>query len=1174
AKGGTAFNRFENLIIEHGTENGMYVFNGQNPGYTIDNCEFRYHGGSGFSYAGYASQYYDAKLTFTNNDVHDNSGDGVGITGAWSPRVAYIKEGSGVFFSNNTLHHNYGDGLGMFYWHGQPRYCSDGTTGCDSDTECAGIGGGVCQARQGSRDEFSYNVAYANGGMGGGGLGGGSGFNFDGSNENTDCVCEGDAQVREGGAACDEMGSHANTPEERCDAKGTSVDCGALSCVLDGSSHNIGSGISYLNIHHNTAYGNAGAGILYEFYAEQSLIHHNLIYDNQHSGYSGAISTSHTAFDNLFYYNVIGSTNTGNGMGAVYMGDEIYNTGNWFVHNTIDMDEGGGDVIVLYSPKDTVLKNNVYVRNSGGWVTWQTRYAHEDLTGGEEIDYNIWSTGNNRISWGTSDGICSDGTPGCFRDEDCPGTEVCFWWKGGYHTQIYTFDEVQSQLGFEEHSAILEKNTDYGFQDEPNYDYTPVSMTDTNDWVGENVRAGALAKFGVDIYAEGDFFGRPVADVPTRGAFEYQEALPTPTGHSTYYVDATNGNDDNDGLSPASAWQTTGRVPTGTGELQPGDSVLFKRGDTFRSKTMYTTWSRAPLSIRASGTEENPITFGAYGTGEKPIISAAYSTALEGWTWEPSSSGTNEYYLDTGEQMIAERSLTGYYEWILYANDNSFHRGTCVSDSTSHCGNKLRSCDIEGCENAPPGSLILDEQFTYGDGDGLGYNTIYIRSDNGDPDTRWGVFEIPQQSSTFFVLGASHLRFEDLVFEYSASNGFYVISGDVPTREDITINRCEFRYSGGGGLIYSGPGIKYYDAKITITNSEAHHNAADGIGVKGVPYKENTGLFFSNNSMHHNLGDGLVMFWWDGMPRYCSDGTTGCDEDVECVGIGDGICHERQGSRDEISYSVAYENGGMGNDGSGGGSGFNLDGSATYSGDVLVDASGVSYMDVHHNYAYKNDHAGFLFEFHCTGNDIHHNIAKDNTKNGAYTGGLSISHGCFENVIRYNVVADHGNGPLMCNLYGGITSTYSDGNIFVHNTLDNGLDGTPNTGINAVSGRDTIIKNNVIISRLTVGGSNIEISNSPKTPGTEDFDANVWYNRNRARLKACSVTETQLCAEDVDCPGGETCVDKFWNLATYQANTPFGDTTILINENPPLGLVDMENLDYTPTEASAFYDVP
>ncbi len=78
---------------------------------------------------------------------------------------------------------------------------------------------------------------------------------------------------------------------------------------------------------------------------------------------------------------------------------------------------------------------------------------------------------------------------------------------------------------------------------------------------------------------------------------------------STYYVDATNGNDSNDGLTSAEPWQT---IDPKVNEFlfKPGDKVLFKRGEV---------WNNT-LIVPSSGEKDNPIIFGAYGNGNRPLI--------------------------------------------------------------------------------------------------------------------------------------------------------------------------------------------------------------------------------------------------------------------------------------------------------------------------------------------------------------------------------------------------------------------------------------------------------------------------------------------------------------------------------------------------------------------------
>ncbi len=68
-----------------------------------------------------------------------------------------------------------------------------------------------------------------------------------------------------------------------------------------------------------------------------------------------------------------------------------------------------------------------------------------------------------------------------------------------------------------------------------------------------------------------------------------------------YYLDATNGNDDNSGLSASSAWKMLQRVENLS--LKEGSKLLFKRGETFKGE----------LNITGTGTPQAPVIIDAYG---------------------------------------------------------------------------------------------------------------------------------------------------------------------------------------------------------------------------------------------------------------------------------------------------------------------------------------------------------------------------------------------------------------------------------------------------------------------------------------------------------------------------------------------------------------------------------
>ncbi|HVN55035.1 MAG TPA: right-handed parallel beta-helix repeat-containing protein [Anaerolineaceae bacterium] len=89
----------------------------------------------------------------------------------------------------------------------------------------------------------------------------------------------------------------------------------------------------------------------------------------------------------------------------------------------------------------------------------------------------------------------------------------------------------------------------------------------------------------------------------------------------TYYVSTSSGSDSNNGLSSAAPFATVTKV--NTLNLQPGDRVLFKCGDT---------WRADPLVINESGTPAAPIEFNSYplGCANKPSLSG--SKPVTGWT--------------------------------------------------------------------------------------------------------------------------------------------------------------------------------------------------------------------------------------------------------------------------------------------------------------------------------------------------------------------------------------------------------------------------------------------------------------------------------------------------------------------------------------------------------------
>ena len=136
---------------------------------------------------------------------------------------------------------------------------------------------------------------------------------------------------------------------------------------------------------------------------------------------------------------------------------------------------------------------------------------------------------------------------------------------------------------------------------------------------------------------------------------------------TNYFVDITNGNDTNSGTTSELPWKTINKVNLEMSTFSAGDSILFKKGET---------WKGTRLSIEEiNGNASSNILFGAYGTGAMPIIS---SVVAQSHTWintgsniwqaeNPPSENPNRMLINGQEKLRAniESELDGvtYFWW-------------------------------------------------------------------------------------------------------------------------------------------------------------------------------------------------------------------------------------------------------------------------------------------------------------------------------------------------------------------------------------------------------------------------------------------------------------------------------------------------------------------------------
>jgi hypothetical protein len=134
------------------------------------------------------------------------------------------------------------------------------------------------------------------------------------------------------------------------------------------------------------------------------------------------------------------------------------------------------------------------------------------------------------------------------------------------------------------------------------------------------------------------------------------------TNGTDYHVDATQGNDNNDGTSPDSAWQTF--KPVNEKIFQPGDRILLKAGEV---------WEDQQIWPKGSGREGTPIIIDMYGD---PSLGKPY-IAVNGNVPTPVYRTGNTWYKDmdlvgkTGAVILINQQYWEIHN-LEISNDDDF----------------------------------------------------------------------------------------------------------------------------------------------------------------------------------------------------------------------------------------------------------------------------------------------------------------------------------------------------------------------------------------------------------------------------------------------------------------------------------------------------------------------
>src|SRR5450759_37267 len=157
------------------------------------------------------------------------------------------------------------------------------------------------------------------------------------------------------------------------------------------------------------------------------------------------------------------------------------------------------------------------------------------------------------------------------------------------------------------------------------------------------------------------------------------------TANATNYYFSVTGNDANNGTSTSTPWQTISKFNSVFSSRSPGDSLLFKRGDTFYGS----------ITISRSGTSGLPIVIGAYGTGSKPVITGF--TTVSAWTnlgsniWESTAavstlSTCNIVSINGVNTAMGRYPNTGYLQYQTFSTNTTITSSSLNSAVTNWTG--------------------------------------------------------------------------------------------------------------------------------------------------------------------------------------------------------------------------------------------------------------------------------------------------------------------------------------------------------------------------------------------------------------------------------------------------------------------------------------------------------
>ncbi len=315
----------------------------------------------------------------------------------------------------------------------------------------------------------------------------------------------------------------------------------------------------------------------------------------------------------------------------------------------------------------------------------------------------------------------------------------------------------------------------------------------------------------------------------------------------TAYFISNSGSDDNNGLSPETAFATPGALKKV--DIAFGDAVFFERGGLWRAASL-------PNNVKST----DGVTISAYGEGEKPKLYASPESGVgaEKWTLaydDQQGKKIWSFYRDTTEVgAIVLNGETVVSRDVAWWNGNGYMLvdGDIQPTDTPYTVNE----HLENMWCFPdlryPDSDFGDHRIFvtgYDDENGLQYveGTLYFRCDEGNPGT---LFEEVEFISPYCVSDgmANSTVYDNLCIMYS-TNSLVTGYSEGMCAAGCVIQNCEVGWMGGAVTGYAT--FNEQGDTRTQFNMGAVGQAGGGICVNG------SGATVRGNYVHNAFQKGI-----------------------------------------------------------------------------------------------------------------------------------------------------------------------------------------------------------------------------------------------------------------------------------------------------------------------------